>query len=71
MAESIDARGLSCPEPILLTRKALLEAAAGDEVTVLVDTMTQVYNCERAGESLGWKASWEEKGDVFEMRFRR
>ena len=71
MAESIDARGLSCPEPVILTRGALERAGAGEEVVVLVDTMTQVYNCARAGEALGWKAIWEEKGDVFEMRFRR
>jgi tRNA 2-thiouridine synthesizing protein A len=71
MAESIDARGLSCPEPVILTRKALEGAGAGEEVVVLVDTMTQVYNCARAGEDLGWKAAWEEKGDDFEMRFRR
>lgn len=70
MAESVDACGLSCPQPVILTRKAILETG-GDEVVVLVDTMTQVHNCSRAAEKLGWQASYEEKGDVFELTLRK
>jgi TusA-related sulfurtransferase len=70
MAESVDACGLSCPQPVILTRKAILETG-GDEVVVLVDTMTQVHNCSRAAEKLGWQASCEEKGDVFELTLRK
>jgi len=70
MAESVDARGLSCPQPVILTRKALQETS-GNEVVVLVDTMTQVHNCTRAAEKLGWQADCQEKGDVFELTFRK
>ncbi len=70
MAEKIDARGLSCPQPVILTRKALLEAGEG-EVVVLVDTVTQVQNCTRAAEKLGWKAAAEEKGDMYELRLQK
>lgn len=70
MAIEVDARGLSCPQPVILTRKALQEAGAG-EVVVLVDTMTQVYNCTRAAEKLGWQVTCAEKGDVFELTLRR
>ena len=70
MAETVDARGLSCPQPVMLTRRAL-QTEAGDEVVVLVDTMTQVHNCSRAAERLGWKASYQEKGDVFELTLRK
>ncbi len=70
MAKSVDARGLSCPQPVILTRKALQEAS-GNEVVVLVDTMTQVYNCTRAAGKLGWQADYREKGDVFELTFRK
>jgi tRNA 2-thiouridine synthesizing protein A len=70
MAESVDACGLSCPQPVILTRKAILESG-GDEVVVLVDTMTQVHNCSRAAKKLGWQASYKEKGDVFELTLRK
>ncbi len=66
MGETVDARGLSCPQPVILTRKAL-QQGGGDQVTVLVDTMTQVHNCTRAAEKLGWQVSYEEKDDVFEL----
>ena len=70
MAETVDARGLSCPQPVILTRTAL-QKTSGGEVLVLVDTMTQVHNCTRAAEKLGWQASYEEKGDVFELTLRK
>jgi len=70
MAETVDARGLSCPQPVILTRTAL-QKTSGGEVLVLVDTMTQVHNCTRAAGKLGWQASYEEKDEVFEVMLRK
>ena len=70
MDTRIDAKGLSCPQPVILTRKALEEAGSGT-VTVLVDTMTHVQNCTRAARQLGWQADHEEKDDVFVLTFRK
>ena len=70
MAENVDARGLSCPQPVVLTRSTLQKAGSG-EVIVQVDTMTQVQNCSRAAEKLGWQASYEEKGDVYELKLTK
>jgi len=70
MAKVIDARGLSCPQPVILIRKALLEAGEG-EVALRVDTVTQVQNCSRAAGKLGWKVAVEEKGGLYEMRFQK
>jgi TusA-related sulfurtransferase len=66
MTVNVDARGLSCPQPVILTRNAIQKAASG-QIIVLVDTMTQVHNCSRAAEKLGWQVQYEEKGDVFEL----
>ena len=55
---------------MMLTRKALQESSGG-EVLVLVDTMTQVHNCSRAAETLGWQAGYEEKGDSFELKLSK
>ncbi|HNQ24357.1 MAG TPA: sulfurtransferase TusA family protein [Phycisphaerae bacterium] len=70
MATHVDARGLSCPQPVILTRTALQQAGGG-QVVVTVDTMTQVHNCTRAATKLGWQATYEQKGDVFEMTLRK
>ncbi len=70
MAESVDARGLSCPQPVILTRRTLQQTSV-KEVVVLIDTMTQVHNCTRAAEKLGWQAEHEEKGEVFELTLRK
>jgi TusA-related sulfurtransferase len=70
MGTAIDAQGLSCPQPVILTRQALQESKSG-EVVVLVDTMTQVYNCSRAAEKLGWQATYDEKDSVFTLTFRK
>jgi TusA-related sulfurtransferase len=64
MTKTIDARGLSCPQPVILTRDALMAAKSG-RISVLVDTMTQVYNVSRSAEKLGWAAKHEEKDDQF------
>jgi TusA-related sulfurtransferase len=70
MAENVDARGLSCPQPVILTRNALEKAGSG-VVIVQVDTMTQVQNCSRTAEKLGWQASYQEKGEVYELKLTK
>ncbi len=70
MAENVDARGLSCPQPVILTRRTLQQTSV-NEVVVLVDTMTQVHNCTRTAEKLGWQAEYEDKGDLFELTLRK
>jgi TusA-related sulfurtransferase len=56
MSESkvVDARGLSCPMPVMLARKALLEAGNGT-VEVRVDNETPRDNVARLAEREGWK----------------
>ena len=70
MAEKEDASGLSCPQPVILTRNALQKAGSG-EVIILVDTMTQVHNCSRAAKKLGWQVSFEEKDGLFELKLTK
>ncbi|MBU0718482.1 MAG: sulfurtransferase TusA family protein [Planctomycetes bacterium] len=70
MSENVDARGLSCPQPVILTRNALQEAGQG-EVVVLVDTMTQVQNCTRAAAQLGWQTDWQEQDNAYKLTLQR
>ncbi|MFH2065368.1 MAG: sulfurtransferase TusA family protein [Pseudomonadota bacterium] len=52
MAVTVDARGLSCPQPVIMT---LDEIKKGNEkaIIVLVDTDTSKENVMRAAESQG------------------
>lgn len=54
--KTIDARGLSCPEPAMLTRQALIDLGKGTLV-VLTDSFTSRTNVERTGKLAGWKAA--------------
>jgi tRNA 2-thiouridine synthesizing protein A len=54
MSTTIDARGLSCPQPVLLALAAMKKSASGP-LTVLVDTDTSKENVLRAAASQGWQ----------------
>lgn len=60
MAKIIDAKGLSCPQPVLLTKKALEQE---DEVTVIVDNQPAFENIKRLGNNLGCALHTEKKED--------
>jgi len=52
MAATVDARGLSCPQPVIMT---LDEIKKGKDtaIVILVDTDTSKENVTRAAESQG------------------
>jgi tRNA 2-thiouridine synthesizing protein A len=53
--KTINACGLSCPQPALLTRQAL-STLAGGAVQVLVDSATARDNVVRTAQIAGWQA---------------
>ena len=53
MEKRIDARGLSCPQPLFLTQEALWKVKTG-VVEVLVDDATALQNIKRVAEKEGW-----------------
>ncbi len=54
MDTTIDARGLSCPQPVLMTLEAIKTRDKGD-VVILIDTDTSRENVIRAAASQGWQ----------------
>ncbi len=54
MNSTVDARGLSCPQPVLMTMDEIKDQGKG-EIMVLVDTDTSKENVSRAAESQGWQ----------------
>ena len=51
MADIVDARGLSCPEPVLLAKQAIASIDNGS-IEVMVDTVTSRENVTRMAETL-------------------
>lgn len=58
----VNARGLACPQPVVMTKNALSEIEKG-EVVVTVDNEVARENVKRMAESEGFCVSIEEKGD--------
>ncbi len=53
MSVIVDAKGLSCPQPVLLTMGEMKKQQKG-EIVILVDTDTSKENVTRAATSQGW-----------------
>jgi len=60
VSKVVDCRGLSCPQPVIQSRKAMAEA---DQVTTIVDNTTAMSNVSRMATKEGFKVEVEEKDD--------
>ncbi len=56
MAATVDARGLSCPQPVIMTLDEIKKGKE-KEIIVLVDTDTSKENVTRAAESHSCKVN--------------
>ncbi len=64
MNEQVDARGLSCPQPVVVTRNKMDQIGKGT-IEVMVDTATARDNIERMATNQGWQVEVKEKEDEF------
>lgn len=53
MSVIVDATGLSCPQPVILTLNEIKKTKKG-EIIVLVDTVASKENVSRAAIAQGW-----------------
>ena len=65
----VDARGRSCPEPVILTRNAMAEGEK--EITVLVSSRNAADNITRFVTHAGAAIKINPKGDEFELLINR
>jgi len=63
MSIIVDAGGLSCPQPVLMTLDKIKEIQKG-EITVKVDTDTSKENVSRAAASQGWDVADIQKDEA-------
>ena len=62
----VDARGFSCPVPVVKTKKAI-EANPNQPVTVLVESDVSRENVTRLAESKGYAINVENVEDGFRL----
>ncbi len=66
MVKEIDVRGLSCPLPVIKTKKAL-EGKINEPILVLIDTEVSVENISRLLKSISYKFKIEKKDDIYHL----
>ena len=65
----VDARGLSCPQPVLLAKRAVEKAPEG--IQVLVDNTTARDNIKRFAGNSGYKIETEARGSDFLLTLKK
>ncbi len=63
----VDARGLSCPQPVLMTRDALQNLKEG-VIEVLVDNVASKENVRRFAEKMGCTVEVKEEEGFYRLR---
>lgn len=67
--KKIDARGLSCPEPVIMTKNAMASKEAAYEV--LVDNVTAKENVSRFARHQGYQVQVKEQGEDFLLQITK
>lgn len=60
----VDARGQACPQPVILTRKAMQQ---GKAIATLVDSQASSANVARMAEKAGWQAKVTQEGNDYRV----
>ncbi len=56
MSNVVNAKGLSCPQPVIVTMNEMKKVDRG-EIVIMVDTDTSKENVSRAAKKQGWEVT--------------
>jgi len=70
MSKIVDARGLSCPQPVLLTLNEIKKINKG-EIVILVNTDTSKENVSRAATTQGWSVEVERVEEEYRLVLKK
>lgn len=65
----LDARGLSCPEPVIMVQKAMLKNDSAYEI--IVDNAASRENVTRFAEHKGYKVSVQEQSGEYTLTMKK
>jgi TusA-related sulfurtransferase len=63
--KEIDARGLTCPEPVIITKRALKENP--DEIVIYLDNESSKLNVERFLKVAGYQVKIDKKDHEYTL----
>ena len=69
MTKIVDARGLNCPQPVILTKKAM--ESDGANLTTIVNNKTALENVSKLAQSQGYNFEVEEKASDFHIHMNK
>ncbi len=67
--KEVDARGLNCPEPIMMAKRALMQSPEGIDITV--DDRAALENVTRFAKSKGYSVEKKESGREWRLVIRK
>jgi len=71
MSNIVNAKGLSCPQPVIVTINEMKKVNKG-EIIVMVDTDTSKENVSRAAKNQGWEvADIQSEDDGYRITIRK
>lgn len=71
MGNIVDARGLSCPQPVIMTLNGIKKTTE-DDLIIVVDTDTAKENVSRAAGTRGWKViDIEQEDEGYRITIRK
>ena len=65
--KTINTKGLVCPKPIILTKKALKEAIVSEQFIILIDNKTSRDNVERFLKDNNAMSECKQEGDIYKI----
>ena len=65
----IDARGRSCPEPVLMLRRAM--ESKEPQYEIMVDNRVSVENITRYARHAGYRVTEQDNGDEWVLRLEK
>ncbi|EHI56093.1 hypothetical protein HMPREF9333_00623 [Johnsonella ignava ATCC 51276] len=66
----VDARGFSCPMPVVMTKKEIEKTKAA-QLEVMVDNKVSVENITRFAQNIGYSVEVVKEGEDFKLKLKK
>ncbi len=70
MGKIVDARGLNCPQPVIMTKRAMGEPG-GDDIVTIVNQTVALENVSKLAQSQGYETEVEQKDNDYYIHMTR
>ncbi len=71
VSKIVDARGLDCPQPVILTKRAMDEGGGLDKITTIVDRDVARENVKRLAQNQGYEYNVEQKEGEYHIHMSK